>query len=131
MGKNCCFFIVNRKKMVNSTHSLAKSIRGTNPQYLIEKVLLVKIWESRYGKEKLFALNSAQLVDVAIELKYVGGSFGGDRRPTDFMCCVCKLLQLQPEKDIILEFIAQDDYKYIRILGAFYLRLVGNILDIY
>merc|ERR1711907_549405 len=117
--------------MATSTHNLAKNIHGTNPQYLIEKVLLVKIWESRYWKEKLFALNSVQLIDVAIELKYIGGSYGGDRRPTNFLCCVCKLLQLQPEKDVVLEFIAQDDYKYFRILGAFYLRLTGSVIDIY
>lgn len=39
-----------------------------------------------------------------------------------------KLLQLQPEKEIIVEFITNPDYKYIRALGAMYLRLVGKPL---
>ncbi len=33
------------------------------------------------------------------------------------MCLMLKLLQLQPEKEIIVEFIKNEDYKYVRILG--------------
>lgn len=32
-----------------------------------------------------------------------------------------KLLQLQPEKEIIVEFIRNEDYKYVRVLGERYL----------
>ena len=32
-----------------------------------------------------------------------------------------KLLQLQPEKEIIVEFIKNEDYKYVRVLGKFQL----------
>ncbi len=39
------------------------------------------------------------------------------RAPTEFMCLLLKLLQLQPEKEIIVEFIKNEDYKYIRVLG--------------
>merc|ERR1719478_1152385 len=41
------------------------------------------------------------------------------------------MLSLQPDQDIILEFIKQEEYKYVRILGAFYFRLIGKALDIY
>ena len=33
------------------------------------------------------------------------------------MCLMLKLLQLQPEKEIIVEFIRNEDYKYVRVLG--------------
>jgi len=39
------------------------------------------------------------------------------------------MLQIQPEKDIIIEFIKNEDFKYVRALGAFYLRLTGSSLD--
>ena len=39
------------------------------------------------------------------------------RAPTEFMCLMLKLLQLQPEKEIIVEFIKNEDYKYVRVLG--------------
>lgn len=41
------------------------------------------------------------------------------------------MLQIQPEKDIVIEFIKQDEFKYVRCLGATYLRLTGNSLECY
>ena len=42
------------------------------------------------------------------------------------MCLMLKLLQLQPEKEIIVEFIRNEDYKYVRILGEVCLTSHGN-----
>jgi pre-mRNA-splicing factor 38A len=39
------------------------------------------------------------------------------------------MLQIQPEKDIVIEFIKQDEFKYVRCLGAMYLRLTGNSVE--
>jgi hypothetical protein len=36
------------------------------------------------------------------------------------MCLLLKLLQLQPDKEIIVEFIKNEDYKYVRVLGEFF-----------
>ncbi|XP_023242510.1 pre-mRNA-splicing factor 38A-like [Centruroides sculpturatus] len=41
------------------------------------------------------------------------------------------MLQIQPEKDIIIEFIRQEDFEYARALGAVCMRLVGTSLDCY
>lgn len=46
-----------------------------------------------------------------MELRFVGGIYGGNIKVTPFLCLTLKLLQLQPEKDIIVEFIRQDDFK--------------------
>lgn len=66
-----------------------------------------------------------------MELDHVGGTFGGNSKPTPFICLVLKMLQIQPEKDIIVEFIKNEEYKYVRALGAFYMRLVGKPVDVY
>ena len=42
-----------------------------------------------------------------------------------------KMLQIQPEKDIIVEFITQPDFKYVRALGAMYMRMTGSSIDCY
>ena len=47
-----------------------------------------------------------------------GGTYGGGRKPTEFMCLTLKLLQLQPDKEIVVEYIKNEDYKYVRLLGA-------------
>ena len=51
------------------------------------------------------------LVDKAMQLKYVGGVYGGNIKPAPFLCLILKMLQIQPEKDIIVEFITQHDFK--------------------
>merc|ERR1712168_849024 len=117
--------------MANRTVKDAHTIHGTNPQYLIEKIIRSRIYECKYWKEECFALTSELLVDKAMELKYVGGVVGGNIRPTPFLCLILKMLQIQPEKDIVVEFIKNEDFKYVRALGAYYMRLTGSALDVY
>lgn len=117
--------------MANSTDPFAQSVHGTNPQYLIEKITRLKIYNCMYWKEHCFGLTAETIVDKVVALKYIGGTYGGNNKPTDFLCLVLKLLQLQPEKEIILEFVMNEDFKYLRAIGAFYLRLVGKPEDIY
>lgn len=99
--------------MANRTDPAAKSIRGTNPQNLVEKILRSKIYQNTYWKEQCFGLTAETLVDKAMELDHLGGTFGGNRKPTPFMCLVMKMLQIQPEKDIVVEFIKNEEYKYV------------------
>ncbi|KAJ6826600.1 putative pre-mRNA-splicing factor 38 [Iris pallida] len=117
--------------MANRTDPLAKSIHGTNPQNLVEKILRTKIYQHTYWKEQCFGLTAETLVDKAMELDHIGGTHGGARKPTPFICLVMKMLQIQPDKDIVVEFIKNEDYKYVRVLGAFYLRLTGTVADVY
>jgi len=109
----------------------AVTVKGTNPQYLVEKIIRSRIYDSKYWKENCFALTAELMVDKAMELRFIGGVFGGNIKPTPFICLVLKMLQIQPEKDIIIEFIKNEDFKYVRCLGAYYLRLTGSSLDCY
>ena len=99
--------------MANRTDPAAKSIHGTNPQNLVEKILRSKIYQHTYWKEQCFGLTAETLVDKAMELDHLGGTFGGNRKPTPFMCLIMKMLQIQPEKDIVVEFIKNEEYKYV------------------
>ncbi|KAL7042542.1 hypothetical protein ACKWTF_001181 [Chironomus riparius] len=117
--------------MANRTLKDAKNIHGTNPQYLIEKIIRSRIYDSQYWKESCFALTAELMVDKAMELRFLGGVFGGNIKPTPFICLVLKFLQIQPEKDIVIEFIKNEEFKYVRALGAFYLRLTASAVDCY
>lgn len=46
-----------------------------------------------------------------------GGMYGEPQRPSEFLCLILKMLQIQPDKDIIVEFIKDDGFKYLRLLG--------------
>ena len=43
--------------MANRTVKDAHSVKGTNPQYLVEKIIRTRIYECRYWKEECFALS--------------------------------------------------------------------------
>lgn len=127
-------------------------IRGQNPALLFEKAVRDRITESYYWKEQCFGLNAATLCDRAAELTFVGGTYGGLGKPTPFLCLAFKLLQLVPERDIILAYLnwpedeervdeededdgrapgVKGDFKYLRALAAFYIRLAWEPVDIY
>ncbi|KAL4451001.1 hypothetical protein ABPG74_021323 [Tetrahymena malaccensis] len=117
--------------MSNKTQAAALSVRGQNPQNLIEAVIRNKIYQNRYWKEKLPGLTAASIIDEALELDYVGGTYGGNRKPSKFLMLSLKLLQISPEKAEVMEYINQEDYKYLTALGCFYIRLVASSEDIY
>ena len=119
------------KNSANVTDSSAVSVHGTNPQNLVEKILRAKIYNHAYWKEHCFGLTAESLVDKAMEVEAIGGTYGGIREPTSFIQLTLKMLQIQPEKEIVVEFIKNEDYKYVRALGAYYMRLTGKAVEVY
>ncbi|KXS16754.1 PRP38-domain-containing protein [Gonapodya prolifera JEL478] len=117
--------------MANRTVYDAKSVHGTNPQYLVEKILRARIYESLFWKEHCFALTAETLIDKAVQLNAIGGHFGGNMKPTEFICLILKMLQIQPDRSICLEYLRQEDFKYLRALGAYYWRLTQRAEDVY
>jgi pre-mRNA-splicing factor 38A len=117
--------------MANATDPNARTVHGTNPQYLIEKIVRTRVYASRYWKEHCFGLTAETLIDKALKLDYIGGTYGTHNKATPFVCLLLKLLAIQPSLEIIVEYLHQEDFKYMRALGAFYLRLTGRPLEVY
>ena len=117
--------------MANVTDPLARSVHGTNPQNLIEYITRQKIYDSLYWKEECFGLSASDAATKGTGLKALGGGYDGNNKPTRFLCLALKLLQIQPEEGIVEELLKNEDFKYIRALGAFYLRLTGRPAEIY
>ncbi|KAF8350911.1 PRP38 family-domain-containing protein [Amanita rubescens] len=116
--------------MANTTVIGAKAIHGQNPQYLVETVIRSRIYEAQYWKEHCFALTAASLIDKALELKFIGGVYG-NQRPTEFLCLLLKLLQIQPDKEILIEYLQADEFKYLRALAALYIRMTFRASEVY
>lgn len=108
-----------------------KSVHGTDPQFLIEKIIRERIYESLYWKEECFGLTVELLLEKAVRLTCIGGTFGGNQKPTPFLCLLLKLLQLQPDIEIVYALIKDPEFKYLRVLASFYLRLIGHAKEIY
>ena len=66
-------------------------------------------------------------------IQTVGGAYGGLLKPTPFLCLVLKMLQIQPEKDIVIEYIKNWDYKYVIMCVTMVLKisflLIVNFFD--
>ena len=58
--------------MANRTDVRAVHVHGTDPQHLIDQITRKKAYETRYWKEKCFALTAETLVDRAIQVEYIG-----------------------------------------------------------
>ncbi|KAF4615138.1 hypothetical protein D9613_002877 [Agrocybe pediades] len=116
--------------MANTTVSGAQAIHGQNPQFLVETVIRNRIYESTYWKEHCFALTAESIIDKAIELRFIGGVYG-NQRPTEFLCLLLKLLQIQPEKEILVEYLRAEEFKYLRALAALYIRMTFRAVDVY
>lgn len=121
---------VSDSAMANTTVRGAQAIHGQNPQYLVETVIRNRIYESPYWKEQCFALTAETLIDKAIDLKCIGGVYG-NQKPTAFLCLLLKLLQIQPEKEILIEYLQADEFKYLRALAAMYIRMTFRSVEVY
>ena len=108
----------------------AYGTHGKNPQLLVEKIIRERIYECLYWKECCFGLSAETILDKIVELDYIGGICGG-RQPCPFLCLLLKLLQLQPSKAIIQEYIRDENFKYLRILGLLYVRMVAPSAEVY
>jgi len=98
---------------------------------LVDRIIRVKIYNDAYWKEFCFGLTTESFIDRAAEIDYVCGTYGGRRRPAKFLCLFLKLLQIQPDEDVIMEYIKQAELKYLRALGACYLRISGRPMKVY
>ena len=111
------------KRMLDDRDGYAgPTIHGINPAHLLDKPVLDRVVDSYYWKEQCFAINEETLCDRAVEMTYIGGTYG-QQKPTPFICLCLKLLQLMPERPIILEYLHQTSFKYLTALAAFYVRL--------
>ena len=98
---------------------------------LIEKIIRERILESLYWKEQCFGLTAATFCDRAVAIGSVGGQYGA-QHPTEFICLIFKMLQIQPEREILLQYLDDEgDFKYLRALAAFYIRLTFSAIEVY
>lgn len=118
------------KRMFDERGYEGAVIHNQNPAHLLEKAVRDRVTDSYYWKEQCFAINEATLCDRAVEMTYVGGTYG-QQKPTPFICLCLKLLQLMPEREIVLEYLHQPDFKYLSALAAFYVRLTFDSKDVY
>lgn len=69
-----------------------------------------------YSLSKFFLLykkKEESIAGEAAKLTEIGGNYGGNVMPTPFLCLLLKMLQLQPDPDIIKLYISQETSKLV------------------
>jgi pre-mRNA-splicing factor 38A len=107
-----------------------KQVHGTNPLFLIEKIMRERIFDSLYWKEHMYGRNAETIIDLAENLVSIGGQYS-NQKPTEFICIALKMLQIQPEPEIIQLYLETPDYKYLTAVACFYVRLTQSPLRVY
>ncbi|KAI4151575.1 MAG: hypothetical protein L6R39_002003 [Caloplaca ligustica] len=118
-------------RMLDTRGYTGPTIHSSNPLHLLEKPVRDRITESYYWKEQCFALNAATLCDKAAQLTHIGGTHSVSQKPTPFLCLLFKLLQLLPEKEIVLLYLRQREFKYLSALAAMYVRLTFEAREVF
>ena len=114
--------------------SAALAPNGLNPSTIMEKAVRDRIIDSYFYKEQCFALNEADIVDRVVEhVSFVGGTYGDTQKPSPFLCIAFKLLQLAPSDDVLKVYLelGGEEFKYLRALAVFYVRLTRKAKDVY
>lgn len=117
--------------MANKTDQYALHKHGTDPQNLIPPITRAAVYNSTFWNTTCFGLTLADLVHVAVHLRYIATFSPTTNRPSPFLCLLLKLLQLAPDLEHISVFLQQKDFKYPAVLAAFYVRLVENPVVVY
>jgi pre-mRNA-splicing factor 38A len=102
---------------------------ATNFATLIDLVTKDKIVRSLYWTTKAARLEILPLVELVVDLQYIGGVFGEYRTPTPYMCLMYRMLQLAPAPELVATMWQQDVHKYLRVFALHYLRLVAGKKD--
>lgn len=98
-----------------------------NKANLVEPIIRHTIQDSLFYKQHLYLTNELTIVPVIVnQVHYIGGT-NSIGRPSPFLCCLLRMLELEPESAIIALYLRQNGYnefKYLTALTLLYCRMV-------
>ncbi|RLV85711.1 Pre-mRNA-splicing factor 38A [Meyerozyma sp. JA9] len=105
-----------------------------NGAKLVEHIVRHRIHDSLFYKQHLYLTNEQTLLPVIVEnVTFIGGT-DANGRPSPFICCLLRLLEIEPEERILAMYETQLGYnrfKYLTCLVMIYYRLTKSGADTY
>lgn len=105
-----------------------------NKAYLVDAILRQRVQDSLFYKQHLYATNESSWAEVVVnEVQYVGG-LDSSNRPSPFLCCFVRMLEIEPSLEIVHEYLDQGgfrEFKYLTALALLYCRVVWLAADFY
>lgn len=105
--------------------------RTLNKSYLVEPIIRNRIKDSIFYKQYLYLTNEQTILPVIVnQVKYIGG-LDANNRPSPFLCCFLRLLEINPSNDIIKLYLSRFEFKYLVCLTLMVIRMTKKSVDIY
>lgn len=96
---------------------------------LCEPIIRHRVQDSLFYKQHLHLTNEQTILSVVVtHVQYIGGT-DSNNRPSPFLCCLVRLLEIEPSSDIVELFLTQNGYnefKYLTALAIIYSRMVNG-----
>ncbi|RKP32828.1 PRP38-domain-containing protein [Metschnikowia bicuspidata] len=98
-----------------------------NKAILVEAIVRHRVQDSLFYKQYLHLTNEQTILPVIVEhVDYIGGT-DSNNRPSPFLCCLVRLLEIEPSPEVIELYLTQNGYnefKYLTALALLYSRMV-------
>lgn len=105
-----------------------------NKAHLVGPIIRHRIQDSLFYKEKLHLTNELSIVPIIVsQVQFIAGT-DQTGRPSPFICCLLRLLELEPSPAIIRILLKQNGYnefKYLSALALLFCRLVYDAREMY
>ncbi|CAH2350889.1 pre-mRNA-splicing factor 38 [[Candida] railenensis] len=94
----------------------------TNLSHIVERIVRDRILDSLFYKQYLYLTNESTILPIIIQnVKYLAGT-DAMGRPSPFICCLLRLLELKPSREIVELCLNQSQFKYLTAIMLTYVR---------
>lgn len=101
----------------------------SNKASLVEPIVRHRVQDSMFYKQHLHLTNEQSILNVIVDhVQFIGGT-DSNNRPSPFLCCLVRLLEIEPSLDIVELYLTQNGYnefKYLTALALLYSRMVDG-----
>lgn len=105
--------------------------KALNKSYLVETIIRNRIKDSIFYKQHLYLTNEQTILPVIItHVKFING-LDSNNRPSPFICCLLRLLEINPSNDIINLYLNHTEFKYLICLTLLLIRLTKKSVQVY
>lgn len=120
-------------------HRLKQALYGDKRQVLnharlVEPIIRHRVQDLVFYKQHLFLTNEQSILPVVTgKVHYIGGT-DAEGRPSPFLCCLVRLLEIDPLREIVSLYLGQlghRHFKYLTALALIYVRMVFAAPDAY
>lgn len=100
-----------------------------NKANLVEPIVRHRVQDSLFYKQHLHLTNEQTILNVIVDhVQFVGGT-DSSNRPSPFLCCLVRLLEIEPSPEIVELYLTQNgfnEFKYLTALSLVYCRMLGG-----